>query len=634
MATSDISKQAVFDKRVAGSLLSPRYAVVKGALSLTNSPYQAISATNSQHSFNVNVPSQNVYIDRAILWSCDCNLSIPVTMGAGSGAVANSYTPILSFGLDCALAAFPLQQLVQTMTATINDTSVTINIADVINEVLRLTDYKANRLRRTCPTMLDTYASYNDAYLGINNPLAGYAESTEASETPNGAWWNVLFTDAAGLPLGAPTAGDFGFYQPTGSTTWVAFIGANTVANPSSNGIPVRSNGQAGVPAGGLVADNAVYTVYVKFGSTEKLVLPPFVFADSHEYEQGMMGINNIQYVLNMSGTPGRVLRSTTANGRVIGTVAFNNINNSAFQSSRLNVQYLTPSLDLPLEAKNTLPYLEFPRYVNTGIAPATAFGNFQVVSQTIVLPQIPDSLIIYVKPQTYAATDGEWYYPIERAIFNWDNFAGLLSSHTQEELYAMTVNNGLEVSFEEFRGYARVGKTGGIIRTVGAPLVLCPGRDITLQSGQAAGLIGNYVLNFTLTCTNPTNLAQIPYRLFIVTVNSGFFESLSGSSRIIKGVLSEADIISAEPAPESMSMARLVGAGFMDKIGSMLSKAKDIYTATKPIVSGIKGMLPEEGLLGKVKKVAGAVGYGRAGAGMAGAGMAGGRRSLSDRLM
>jgi hypothetical protein len=104
-------------------------------------------------------------------------------------------------------------------------------------------------------------------------------------------------------------------------------------------------------------------------------------------------------------------------------------------------------------------------------------------------------------------------------------------------------------------------------------------------------------------------------------------------SSRIIKGVLSESDVISAEPAPEGSrdQMERIVGDGFFSKLGSFLSKAKDIYAATKPAISALKGALPE----GKFKGALGAVGYGHAGAGMAGAGHAGaGRKSLSARLM
>jgi hypothetical protein len=120
---------------------------------------------------------------------------------------------------------------------------------------------------------------------------------------------------------------------------------------------------------------------------------------------------------------------------------------------------------------------------------------------------------------------------------------------------------------------------------------------------------------------------------LFVITVNSGFFETLAGSSRIVKGVLSEADIISAEPAPEGSQMRRLVGTGFFDKIGSFMSKAKDIYMKVKPgsdvgkAISSAKGALPAG-----VAKALGDVGYGQAGAGRAGAGMR--KKMLSERLM
>jgi hypothetical protein len=120
--------------------------------------------------------------------------------------------------------------------------------------------------------------------------------------------------------------------------------------------------------------------------------------------------------------------------------------------------------------------------------------------------------------------------------------------------------------------------------------------------------------------------------QLVVITVNSGFFESIRGSSRIIKGVLSEQDIISAPPAPMSGHLERMVGGFSFSSLANVLSKAKDIYQRTKPIVSAIKGALPEEGMAGKIRGALGAVGYGEAAAGRAGAGA--GKKSLAARLM
>jgi hypothetical protein len=103
------------------------------------------------------------------------------------------------------------------------------------------------------------------------------------------------------------------------------------------------------------------------------------------------------------------------------------------------------------------------------------------------------------------------------------------------------------------------------------------------------------------------------------MTINSGFLESVNGSSSLIRGVLSEADVMSApmfEPAPTVGALERYVGgAGFFSKLGNVLSKARDIYHATKPAVSAVKGALAgmEHPSAKKVADVLGAVGYGKA---------------------
>ena len=50
--SSDIVKEAVLDSRIIQS--QPKFAVDKGALSITNSPFNAIAATQSQHTYNIN----------------------------------------------------------------------------------------------------------------------------------------------------------------------------------------------------------------------------------------------------------------------------------------------------------------------------------------------------------------------------------------------------------------------------------------------------------------------------------------------------------------------------------------------------------------------------------------------------
>jgi hypothetical protein len=592
--SADIEKLAVFDDRIVQT--RPKYAVEKGALSLTNSPFNAISQTQSQHTYNIYVPSENVYVSRDLEWSSTVFLSIAVRLDDSVGQFPVGQ-PLFQLGVDGSLAAFPLNSLCATMTATINDTTVTINSQDVLTEVLRLTDYAPNRLQRTCPTMLDKYQENASGLNATNDPISGYTNmSHDYHEVPNGSWNNIVYTDPQGNVLTGTVAGAY---------TFGGYV-VNTV-----DGVPVSTDQGAGVV-------NGLATVFIKFRSTEKLVLSPFIFSEEHSSDTGLFGINNIQLVMNMRD-PNRAIRlrdsftgtsSKTyyAGGPAPATlqppVNYNtNVGTGVFADSVINCQFLTPSLDIPLPPKSVVPYMEFPRYItqpqNTVLA---AGATAQLQSQTITLPQIPDLLIIYVKavsdPATTAADKsldpalpqfGASYLPILSSVagarsvaplsINFDNFSGLLSSVTTEQLYHMSVRNGLDMDWNTWSGLARVpsGAGGGSVSTVGGFLVLKPSTDITLQSGQAPSLVGNFTLQFNVSVRN-TFAFNVQPQIYVITANSGFFESIRGSSRIIKGVLSEQDIIAAPLAPAGTraGLARMIGG----KVMSLANRLGMVHSA------------------------------------------------------
>ena len=642
--SGDIEKLAVFDSRIVQS--RPAYAVEKGALSLTNAPFNAIAASPSQHTYNIYVPSENVFVDRAMEWSSTCFQQMTVAVSAFTGAGE----PIVRPGRDFALRSFPLNALCSTMTATINDTTTVINTQDVLNEVLRLTDYSKNRLQRTCPTMLDVYQSYDSAFGANNNPLGGYEQISSSSpdKVPNGAFYGLDFTDAAGSPLSAATNG-----------TWYN-NGVTTGTTPSP--APVFPGGNAYFVVNGLPVFDGVnlgpYSIYVRWRSTEKLVLSPFVFSDVHERDTGLFGINNIQLIMNMRDIS-RTIRTTSAGGRTITAIGYNSgAQGGTFQNSVVNVQFLTPSLDVPLPPKSVVPYMEFPRYITQYASALLQPGEIQQLqSQTITLPQIPDLFIIYVKPSVaLSSSDADYYLPVATSLdgirnplsINFDNFSGLLSSQTAEQLYSMSVKNGLEMDWNQWAGMAHSSRPGvlpglpwagsdaGRVPLTGGMLVLKPSQDITLQTGQAPSLVGNFTFQFNLTVKNTSASAQTPV-LYVITANSGFFESIRGSSRIIKGVLSEQDIISAPLAPMGtrQQMERLVGSGLMSSLANILGKVGQVYQATKPI----HGALGEVGKFGyeeiMKRRGRGGTGAGVTGGEYVGAGATGGRsQKLSARLM
>jgi hypothetical protein len=523
--SSDISKLTVVDSRVVQA--RPAFAVSKGALSVTNAPFNAISATSSQQTYQIWVPSENVFVDRHLLWTSSVYMTSNVAIPAATVAAQAGQT-VAAPGVDFALAALPLNQLVSTMSATINDTTSTVNSSDVLAQLLRMTDLEENRMVRTCPTYLDTTASYDDCYGTQANPLAGYENATRADKVPNGAFTGLVFTDNLGTPLNQDDT-----YNAAGNST-PAFTGA---AYAKKNGVPVLPQiwavgttyqvGQlvssvgiaylcntANTVGGNAPATNAAFTavangtyatgvpIYYKWTSTEPVCLSPFVFSDEHEWSTGLFGLNSIQLLMNLQSSPSRCIRSTTRRGRTLSAAAYNTgVAAGVFQQAQVNCIFLTPSLDIPLPPKSVVPFMEYPRFISqSSLCPARS--HTQITSQTITLPQIPDLLIVYAKPTAYAATDADWFLPVSsiqtggaRAPLsvNFDNFSGLLSAFSAEELFLCSAKNGLKMDWETWCGVARSAssnsQSGAQIQTVGGPLVLMPSQDISLQPGQAPSL-------------------------------------------------------------------------------------------------------------------------------------------------
>jgi len=383
-------------------------------------------------------------------------------------------------------------------------------------------------------------------------------------------------------------------------------------------------NGVPTITTRTLVAQT--YQLFLRLTTTEPIVLSPMVFADCHEWDTGLFGINNIQLVLNLQSSAARLIRTTGRQGRTFAAGQLPALAATPFLLSRVNCQFLTPSLEIPLPPKSVVPYMEFPRYISQPGQSVAPGATAQLQSQTITLPQIPDLLIIYVKAGSQGAGQptfpsapipsnyGDFYLPIATLAnsniqtplsVNFDNFSGLLSSQTAEEIYGMCVKNGLEMDWGEWSGTVRTtgatyplspvpvpgsGDQSSLVRqrsqripSVGSIIVLRPSQDITLQSGQAPSLVGNFTLQYNLTVYNNTPY-QLQPTIYTITANSGFFESIRGSSRIIKGVLSEQDIISAPLAPEGTSsgLERLVG-GSYHAMGNSLSKARKFFAETAP---------------------------------------------------
>jgi hypothetical protein len=168
-------KILVKDDRLGCITPKVKFQVFKGGQNITCQPYKAISQTTANHVYNVTVPSLETIISREVLWK-----SI-VTLKISNPDKANSEFAI-NYGVTDALAPFPLHSLVNVMTVTINNNTVSQNMQETLPILLRLVDPE-EFAKYDCmtPTALDYLANYEDAV----QPMEFQIDATETNAKPS-----------------------------------------------------------------------------------------------------------------------------------------------------------------------------------------------------------------------------------------------------------------------------------------------------------------------------------------------------------------------------------------------------------------------------------------------------------------
>jgi hypothetical protein len=531
---------------------------------------------------------------------------------------------------DLTLGMFPVQSLATSMTVSINDCSVSVQ-GDVLREQLLISQTRDSLMQRTCPSKFDMYAWTQDDAKTINGVTAGF-DGARDSDIPNGSYPLRFVHPTTGALLN-----QFDAYTVTlasGASITVPVI------NWAPAFIPYNSNliGQV-IPSssisGGytIQATNAIVPLPVmyRFQTTEPLCISPFLWQDSKQMtEVGLYGITNMTVTMTL-GNPGAIQGYSTRSASTpipvgsVGRLYMDKLDNAygsyqymtrqsginALYGSvrlqpptqnlgnqtgpwvsppRLLCTFLTPPPEITLPLVSSVPYVEFPRYNSTASATWSSSGTVTVSSNTVTLSSIPDLLVVWARPAFRGQTQSDTYIPISNIGVTFDNYANLCSNYSQEDLYACSVAGGLDMDWNQFRGYARErfstqtpvssGVLGGLydtytgyspyVQLTGAPIVLRMGQDIPLSSGLAPGTLGNYSVQVNVTLDNSNGffnylqgLSQANNVIItIMGVNSGFFESVRGSSAIRKTILNTNDVEAASTSSSvtSSQLVRLVG--------------------------------------------------------------------------
>ncbi len=297
-------KILVKDDRLGCITPKVKYQVLKGGQNITCQTYKAISQSTSNHVYNVAVPSLETIIGREVLWKSTVTLKVTTT-----NRPAGTYA--MNYGVTDALAPFPLHSLVNVMSATINNNTVSFNVQETLPLLLRMVDpEELAKFDCMTPTTLDFLADYDDAI----NPMEFFIHPSAANPAPHPAIYVVGDNNDEPDPDQDQLA-NFG-RRPQ---TWISYpnnVLAYDMNRPAGTAYYHKPRGSwkvksiYAINAGGvkrvpLVTDT---DVYVTFEVTEPLLLSPFIFGSGYG-KQGFYGIQSMNFQMVMNGNANRAWR-------------------------------------------------------------------------------------------------------------------------------------------------------------------------------------------------------------------------------------------------------------------------------------------------------------------------------------
>jgi hypothetical protein len=589
---SNLKTALILDSRIENLTDIESFGVKSSAQNNTFQQYASLSASPSLITYQAQIPSESIVCDRSILQACDLCFQVNIDgINNANGSVGQipAGSDVWQWGLTESFAPFPLTQCFSTIQSSINNCSVSINIGDILPQMLRMTSQRElQKYNSTTPAMVDDlWGMYQDA-VKIYNPESGATtvgnQNSSSNSNPLGSSYNSGFDRA---------------YAPRGS-----FPASCVVLQYAANGTTFVSNSSICATTGNR------FKVVIKVSVAEPIMLSPFLNCLPHGNQAGFMGINTLTLNFNVNNLQ-RVVRTAqnyvntagflvpkyalTVIGGTSVDGAAHDVTVPLFSSARLlcNFLSLNPSQSARVALRNVCEYTDFPRFITSSNnstrldpcvydpdAPFPVPTRNSITSNNIQLNQIPSRFIIVVGEPTGsrnpAYTDS--FLTIEGIQINFNNKSGIFASATQYDLYSkIAVPSGSTQTWEEFRGWAvstealqGLAVAGDVIpttyerknvSTIGSILVI-NSELLGLPDELAGGSLGQFNLQMNISVANYLPYSVQP-QITIIACNEGIFSTIAGSSTIMTGLLTKEMVLSTKeqvPVADSASYERFVG--------------------------------------------------------------------------
>lgn len=547
------------------------FAIIKGSSETSWKQYTTSSVSQSSIQWSCNPPSRQIVIDRKVY----VYLPIRLTMTGIPNGTNVLPRALLEVGND-APRSFPIANIIDTLNFTINNTSVSINLADMGQALLHYnTDIKLkNHEYSMTPNYYDCYQSYAAGSGTSRNPLGLYGDGLEGTCTPRGG-----------------------------------FAGMKIVSNPTSNN------------------NSTTVTAVVDVAFCEPIFLSPFYWGQGDA--PGLYNVQTLDCNMTFIGQLGNRLWShdnTNWNINNI-TATFGGLPNgpTSFAATTGNqptllFQYLKPpiTMNIPPAMPITYNFSDLQRYptdfgvVNAGVTTIVNSNNIQ-------LSAIPRRVYIFAREKNSAlfsnnaATDT--FLQINNISIQFQSRTGILASASMQQLYQMSKRNHCNLSWNEWSGGPVLASdqpfsNPSYVGTVGSVLCIEFGSDIPMDPLEAAGKLSQSMFQVSATVTNVSN-RNLDCSLYIVTSIDGTFTVMNGQSFQNLGVITSQDILDADRKPYILKrdLEDPEGGDFMTGLKTAFGKINDFFKEHKLISKGLSLIPHPAGPL--ASKAAEALGYG-----------------------
>jgi hypothetical protein len=259
--TDFVEPQLLVDDRLLCKEKIP-FAVVKGAQNVSYVKFPlANTPVSNQMNFNIQVPSQNTIVSRAVRLNATLRFSIQFAGEDANAKNANRTAFKTAYGSTWSFCAYPIHQAITNASVQLNDNSVSIQMNEWIAPLTHLLSEDEHICNSHTPTLPDKYGNYTIVNTLNNNPLGRYNDMT--GRLHGRGSYPITFIDEAtdGLLTIEFSVSEYLMFSPFlyGDYENQGFYGLNNMVFNF-----VLSNGRTPSLIRGAIADGAITSFDVK----------------------------------------------------------------------------------------------------------------------------------------------------------------------------------------------------------------------------------------------------------------------------------------------------------------------------------------------------------------------------------